>query len=112
MNNKKAVQMTNETLQIFENLNSTENISEPDFDISSSIDTEKEFPLSKLQSSATPDVKKSKESKLLSYEIRFPDFYFSPVESRWLCKISHGNTGNRAFVDKPGKLGEHPSATF
>ena len=27
-----------ETLQIFENLNSTENISEPDFDISSSID--------------------------------------------------------------------------
>ena len=53
--------MTNETLQIFENLNSTENISEPDFDISSSIDTEKEFPLSKLQSSATPDVKKSKD---------------------------------------------------
>ena len=41
MNNKKAVQMTSETLQIFENLNSTENISEPDFDISSSIDTEK-----------------------------------------------------------------------
>ena len=27
-----------ETLQIFENLNSTENVSEPDFDISSSID--------------------------------------------------------------------------
>ena len=26
--------------------------------------------------------------------------------------FSHGNTGNRAFVDKPGKLGEHPSARF
>ena len=32
-----------ETLQIFENLNSTENVSEPDFDISSSIDTNKEL---------------------------------------------------------------------
>ena len=35
-----------ETLQIFENLNSMENVSEPDFDISSSIDTAKELPLS------------------------------------------------------------------
>ena len=32
-----------ETLQIFENLNSTENVSEPDFDISSSIGTNKEL---------------------------------------------------------------------
>ena len=32
-----------ETLQIFENLNSTGNVSEPDFDISSSIDTVKEL---------------------------------------------------------------------
>ena len=64
----------NETLQIFENLNSTENISEPEFGISSSIDTAKEFPPSKPKSSATYDVKKSKESKLVSYEIRFPDF--------------------------------------
>ena len=106
----------NETLQIFENLNSTENISEPDFGISSSIDTAKEFPPSKPQSSATYDVKKSKESKLVSYEIRFPDFYFSSVENGWLCKIccsfSHGNADNRAFVDKPGKLEEHPSARF
>ena len=76
-----------ETLQIFENLNSTENVSEPDFDISSSIDTAKELLLSKPQSSATSDVKKSKESKLVSYEIRFPDFYFSSVENGWLCKI-------------------------
>ena len=30
-----------ETLQIFENLNSMENVSEPDFDISNSIDTAK-----------------------------------------------------------------------
>ena len=36
-----------ETLQIFENLNSMENVSESDFDISSSIDTAKELPLSK-----------------------------------------------------------------
>ena len=105
-----------ETLQIFENLNSTENVSEPDFDISSSIDTAKELLLSKPQSSATSDVKKSKESKLVSYEIRFPDFYFSSVENGWLCKIccsfSYGNAGNRAFVDKPGKLEKHPSARF
>ena len=68
-----------ETLQIFENLNSMENVSESDFDISSSTDTAKELPLSKQQSLATPEVKKSKESKLVSYEIRFPDFYFSSV---------------------------------
>ena len=56
-----------------------ENVSESDFDISSSTDTAKELPLSKQQSLATPEVKKSKESKLVSYEIRFPDFYFSSV---------------------------------
>ena len=76
-----------ETLQIFENLNSMENVSESDFDISSSTDTAKELPLSKQQSLATPKVKKSKESKLVSYEIRFPDFYFSSVENGWFCKI-------------------------
>ena len=101
---------------MFENLNSTENISEPDFTISRSIDTAKELPVSKPQSSATPDVKKSKESKLVSYEKCFPDFYFSSVENGWLCKIccsfSYGNAGNRAFVDKPGKLEKHPSARF
>ena len=68
------------------------------------------------QSSVTSDVKKSKESKLVSYEIRFRDFYFSSVENGWLCKIccsfSHGNVGNRTFVDKPGKIGEHPLAMF
>ena len=104
------------TLQKFENLNSPKIVSEPDFDISISIDAAKELPLSKPQSSATPDVKKSKESKLVSYGIWFPDFYFSSVENGWLCKIccsfSHGNAGNRAFVDKPGKLGEHPLARF
>ena len=26
--------------------------------------------------------------------------------------FSHGNAGNRAFVHKPGKLGEYPSARF
>ena len=105
-----------ETLQIFENLNSTENVSEPEFDISCSIGTAKELLLSKPHSSTTPDGKESKESKLVSYEICFPDFYFSSVENGWLCKIccsfSHGNAGNRAFVDKPGKLGEHPLAKF
>ena len=65
-----------ETLQIFENFNSVENVIKPDFDISSSIDT-----------ATNPDVKKSNESKLVSYEIRFPDFYFSSVENGWLCKI-------------------------
>ena len=95
-----------ETLQIFENLNSTENVSEPDFDISSSIDTVKELPLSKphILQPLTPDAKKSKESKLVPYEIAFP-FYFSSVENGWLCKIcclfSHQNASNRAFVDRP-----------
>ena len=56
-----------------------ENVSESDFDISSSTDTAKELPLSKQQSLATPEAKKSKESKLVSYEIRFRDFYFSSV---------------------------------
>ena len=76
-----------ETLQIFENLNSTENVSEPEFDISCSIGTAKELLLSKPHSSTTPDGKESKESKLVSYEICFPDFYFSSVENGWLCKI-------------------------
>ena len=67
-----------ETLQIFENLNSVENISEPDFDISGSIDTAKELPLSKPQSSTTPDARQSNESKLVSYEIRFLVF-ISPL---------------------------------
>ena len=93
-----------------------ENVNESDFDISNSIDTAKELTLSKPQSSTTPDVKKSKESKPVSYEIHFPDFFSSSVENGWLCKIccsfSHGNAGNRAFVDKPGKLGEHPLAKF
>ena len=93
-----------------------QNINEPDFDISSSTDTANELLLSKALSPATPDVKKSKESKLVSYEIHFPGFSFSSVENGWLCKIccsfSHGNAGNRAFVHKPGKLGEYPSARF
>ena len=87
-----------------------ENVSEPDFDISSSNDTAKESPLSKPQSCATPDVKKSNKSKLKSYEIRFPDFYFPSVKNGYLCKIycsfSHGNARNRAFVNKPGKFGK------
>ena len=106
-----------ETLQIFENLNSTENVSEPDFDISSSIDTTKALLLSKPQSSTTPDAKKSNEPILVSYEICFPDFCFPSVPPIWwLCKICcsfpHGDAGNRAFFDEPGKFGEHPSARF
>ena len=58
-----------------------ENVSETNFDISNSIDTAKELPLGKRQSSTTTDVKKSKESKPVSYEIRFPDFYYSSVEN-------------------------------
>ena len=70
-----------ETLQIFENPNSTENVTKPDFDISSSINTAKELLLSKPQSSALPDIKKSNESKLVLYEICFLDFYFSSVKN-------------------------------
>ena len=96
--------------------NFMENVSEPDIDISNSIDTAKELLLSKPQSSTTPDVKKSNKSKLVSYEMRFPDFYFSSVKNGCLCKtccsFSHGNVGNRAFVDKPRKLGEHLLARF
>ena len=70
-----------QTPQIFENCSSTENVSEQDFDVSSSIDTAKELQLSKPQFSTTPDVKKSNESKLVSYEMRCPDFHFSPVKN-------------------------------
>ena len=114
-NNKKA---ESQILQIFENLNSTENISEPDFDILSSIDTAKELLLSKPQSSTIPDVK-SPNWYHMKYFVLIFIFPLLRMESgfvRWLCKIcysfSHGNAGNRAFVDKPGKLGEHPSARF
>ena len=72
--------------------------------------------LSTPQSSPNLAVKKSNESELVSYEIRFPDFYFSPVKNGWLCKIcyslSHGIAGNRDFVDKPRILGQHPLARF
>ena len=85
------------------------NVSEPDLYISSSIDTAKELLLTKPHSSATPDVKKSKESKLVSYEICFPGFYFSSVKNGWLCKIC---CSFKAFVDKLEKLGEHPLAKF
>ena len=114
-NNKKA---ESQILQIFENLNSTENISEPDFDILSSIDTAKELLLSKPQSSTIPDVK-SPNWYHMKYFVLIFIFPLLRMESgfvRWLCKIcysfSHGNAGNRAFVDKLGKLGEHPSARF
>ena len=44
------------------------------------------------------------------------NFYFSSVENGWLskisCSVSHGNASNRAFVDKPRTLGEHPLARF
>ena len=99
-----------ETSQMFENLNSTENVIGPDSDISSSIDTAKELPFSKPQYSTNPDVKKSNDSKLVSYEMCFPDIDLSSVRNGWLCKtccsFSHGNAGNRAFVGKPGKLGD------
>ena len=72
--------------------------------------------LSTPQSSPNLAVKKSNEYKLVSYEIRFPDFYFSLVKNGWLCRIyyssSHGIAGNRAFVDKPRILGRHPLARF
>ena len=48
-----------ETSQIFENLNSMENVSEPHSDISSSTDTAKKLPLRKPQSYAAPYGKKS-----------------------------------------------------
>jgi hypothetical protein len=50
------------------------------------------------------------------YETVFPDFYFSSAENGWLCKIctsfAHGPAGNRAFIDKPGNLGDHPTEWF
>ena len=72
--------------------------------------------LSTPQSSPNLAVKKSNEYKLVSFEIRFPDFYFSLVKNGWLCKICyslfHGIAGNRAFVDKQRILGQHPLARF
>ena len=59
-NDKKS-----ETLQIFEILNSTENVNEPDFDISSSIDTAKELLLNKPQSFTTPDLKQRVQTGII-----------------------------------------------
>ena len=50
------------------------------------------------------------------YETLFPDFYFSSAENGWLCKtcnsFAHGPAGNRAFIDKPGNVGDHPTERF
>ena len=65
--------------------------------------------LSTPQSSPNLAVKKSNEYKLVSYEIRFPDLYFSPVKNGWVCKICfslpQGIASNRAFIDKPRIFG-------
>ena len=52
--------------------------------------SEKELTIADAQQTTifcNPDVRKSKESKLVSYEICFPDFYFSSVQNGWLCKM-------------------------
>ena len=45
------------------------------------------------------------------YETLFHYFYFVSAQNGWLCKIctcfSHGHSGSRAFIDKPGNLGDH-----
>ena len=39
-------------------------------------------------------------------EVTFKNGWLSKI----CCSFSHGDAGNRTFVDKPRKLGEHPSA--
>ena len=72
--------------------------------------------LSTPQSSPNLAVKRCNEYKLVSYEISFPDLHFYPVKNGWVCKIcyllDHGIVGNRAFVEKPRILGQHPLARF
>ena len=50
-----------------------------------------------------------------SYNHLFPDFFYSASQQGWLCKTCSSfaaGAGSRTFVEKPGSLGEHPTARF
>ena len=53
----------------------------------------------------------------IEYEQQFPDFYFSSAQNGYFCKIFTAfalgeKTGKRAFMDKSGKIGDHPTERF
>ena len=48
-------------------------------------------------------------------ETLFPDFYFSASHNGWMCKICTSfATGqdDRAFIERPGNIGDHPTERF
>ena len=58
-------------------------------------------------------LKISELNQCLDMRHYFLIFYFSSTKDSWLCKIctsfSQGHSGSTAFIDKPGKLGDHPT---
>ena len=62
--------------------------------------------------------KKTKDIRLKStekYETLFPDFYFSASQNGWICKICISfatGQGDRAFIERPGNIDDHPTERF
>ena len=49
------------------------------------------------------------------YETLFSDLYFSASQNGWMCKICTSFTtrqGDRAFIERPGNIGDHPTERF
>ena len=49
------------------------------------------------------------------YEILFPDFYYSASKNTLICKICSSfatRKGDRAFVERPGNICDHPTERF
>ena len=68
--------------------------------------------MSHLKQASGSDLQKTSTE---SYERIFPDFFYSASQQGWLCKTCTSfaaGTGSQAFVEKPGSLGEHPTARF
>ena len=97
-----------------------------------SIDLSKEYESTQLadSTSVTPSptalsidlpskkITKTKDIRLKStekYETLFPDFYFSASQNGWMCKICTtfaNGQDDRAFIERPGNIGDHPTERF
>ena len=105
---------------------------EDSLDLEVSIDLSKEYESTQLadSTSVTPSptalsidlpskkITKTKDIRLKStekYETLFPDFYFSASQNGWMCKICTSfatGQGDRAFIERPGNVGDHLTERF
>ena len=105
---------------------------EDSLDLEVSIDISKEYESTQLadSTSVTPSptalsidlpskkITKTRDIRLKStekYETLFPDFYFSASQNGWMCKICTTfatGQGHRAFIERPGNIGDHPTERF